>query len=150
MRKMYGVAVWHGLKEQWYGFVFESRLWSCCGQDVHTNVPIPDKPPNLAQKVGTKENTNVMLYFSLTKENIFVKNRWQLIISICTMIKWNPGREISASLLTWMPFINAVAHREGNKFWEGDGVMNVPFFHPPLPASLIFRQHKLWRVTHGN
>lgn len=25
-----------------------------------------------------------------------------------------------------------------------------PFFHPPSPGSLIFCQHKRWRVAHGN
>lgn len=51
----------------------------------------------------------------------------------------------------WMSFIKAAVHRERkNTFWVEDGVMNVPFFCPLSPSSLIFCQHKLWWVTCGN
>lgn len=47
-----------------------------------------------------------------------------------------------------------VIHKGSGPQWEGKNtlnVMNVPFFSYPLsPSSLIFCQHKLWRVTHGN
>lgn len=49
-----------------------------------------------------------------------------------------------------MSFIEAVAHKaRQNRFWQEDGVMNVQFFYPLSLPSLIFCQHKLWMITHG-
>lgn len=74
---------------------------------------------------------------------------WKIIVYIA--LRWNSCRKIRVRLFTWMSFIKAAVHRERkiNSDLRMEGWMYL-FFYPLSPSSLIFCQHRLCRVTHGN